>query len=110
MRAARRASVTAKPAPLPVDAAEISDSTPLEQIAAWLAMAREEADAARASGDVDAMGKMLRIASTLLGLQQKSTPAARPDPNENPDFVEAADVGWEKLHARIDAIVREVRG
>jgi hypothetical protein len=89
--AAAPAPVAKKAAPLPEPDEEIAESTSLEQIGEWLRMAKDEAEAARSAGDVDNLGKMLRIASTLLALQQKHTPVAPPDPNDNPDFIAAAE-------------------
>lgn len=95
------------PAPLPSVAEDIPEETPLEQIAEWLQMAKEEADAARSAGDVDNLGKMLRIASTLLALQQKHTPVVAPDLNDNPDFIAAAARVRKRWHDRLDALARE---
>lgn len=80
----------ALPAPLPKPE-DVPESTPLEQIAIWLSMAKEEVDAARSAGDTDMMQKMVRLATALLALQQKATPEPPPDPNKHPDFVEAAE-------------------
>lgn len=83
---------------IPVDA-------PLEQLNAWLRTAREEVDTARAIGDIDTMQKMMRIAATLLALQQRYTAPPPPDPNANPDMIEAATRVRKKWHALADRLV-----
>lgn len=107
MRAARRRSRVPVPVPLPEDAEEVPEDTPLEQIRAWLRMAKDEADAARAAGETEMMAKMLRLASTLLALQQKATPIAPPDPNEHPDMVAAAVRVRVRWHTLISAMAEK---
>lgn len=86
------------PAALPSDPDSIPDDTPLEQIGAWLKMARDEVDAARAAGESELVLKTTRVAAGLLAMQQKFTPVAAPDPNDNPDFIKSAKKVREHWH------------
>lgn len=90
---------------LPEDVENVPEDTPLEQIDAWLKMAKEEADSASVDGEFETMAKMIRLAATLLTLKQKATPIAPPDPNEHPDMIAAAVRARKRLHTMANKLV-----
>lgn len=106
VRLEKRKAIPLSPAPLPESDEEVPEDTPLEQIGVWLKMAKEEADAARLAGETENMVKTLRLASTLLALQQKATPVAPPDPNDNPDMVAAAVRVRKRLRALMENMAK----
>lgn len=91
--------------PLPA-AEDVTEETPLELIDRWLERAERMAVSSTEEAEV---ATATRLAATLLGMKLKHTPVDRPDPNDHPDFVEAAASARKKLHDRLDAIAREHR-
>lgn len=112
-RAEKRAAVVREPAaraekraavaePLPDPDGEIPEGTTIEQIGKWLRLAEEEIAAGK--GEPDTIAKMVRLAATLLALRVKATPAPKADPNDNPDFVAAADRVRKRWHDLLDKV------
>lgn len=115
---ARRASAKAEPAapvhvapvveerpPLPATPEAIPDDADPSTLKWWLEKAEELARQAEAEGDLDAFGKMGRLASTLLEHRRKAEPPPKADPNEHPDVVALAAAAREMLHKMIDQVV-----
>jgi hypothetical protein len=106
-RAEKRAAAPPALAPkasatLPDPDGEIPEGTTIEQIGKWLKLAEEEIAAGK--GEPDTIAKMVRLAATLLALQVKATPPAKPDPNDNPDFMAAAERVRKRWHDLLEKV------
>ena len=77
---------------------EIPEGTDLGRAEAWLRDIDEAIRKAADRGDDDAITKLMARATALLEYRRKAAPAPPPDPNANPDFVEAARRARERLH------------
>jgi hypothetical protein len=93
-------------AKLPDPDGEIPEGTTLEQIGEWLKLAKDEIDAAGKipGSEPETIAKMVRLAATLLALQVKATPPAKPDPNDNPDFMAAAERVRKRWHDLLEKV------
>jgi AcrR family transcriptional regulator len=107
---------TAQPAPPPAPPSEpapveVPDSIPegidLGTVDKWLRNIEEAASEAKAAKDFNAMSSLMAKFTALLEHRRKATPPAPPDPNLNPDFVEAARRARERLHKLIDTAVEK---
>jgi hypothetical protein len=106
-RAEKRAAAQPALAPkasaaLPDPDGEIPEGTTIEQIGKWLRLAEEEIAAGK--GEPDTIAKMVRLAATLLALQVKATPPPKADPNDNPDFVAAAERVRKRWHDLLEKV------
>jgi hypothetical protein len=93
-------------AKLPDPDGVIPEETTLEQIGEWLKLAKEEIAAASLTpgSEPETIAKMVRLAATLLALQVKATPPPKPDPNDNPDFVAAAERVRKRWHDLLEKV------
>src|SRR5262245_51688453 len=72
--------LAAGPAQESGDVSEVSEETPLEQLHQSFAVAKRNADKAEALGDMDTLGKMLRLQHMIQDLIRKQTPPPKADP------------------------------
>jgi len=100
--AAAKAAPPSAPSPpsddVPISEEEIPAGATVEQIDKWLKVAEEKANNASALEDPDAHLSYLRIVLALIEARRKATPIPKPDPNDNPDMVEAAALVRERWH------------
>jgi hypothetical protein len=102
-----------KPAPQPsAPVAEdvpdnIPEGTDLATVDRWIPRVERMIDAADAAKDFGAASSLIAKLHSLLEHKRKATPPAPPDPNANPDFVEAARRARERLRKLIDTAVEK---
>lgn len=107
--AARAAVIASVPAPmLPAadEEVEIPSGATIDQIDEWLAVAKQKANESAALENPDAHLSYMRMVIALLEARRKSAPIPKPDPNENPDLVEAAARVRERWHRLAESLVR----
>jgi hypothetical protein len=78
----------------------------LKQIDEWLAVAKERAEGAAATGNADEHATYMRMVISLLEARRKATPPPKVDPNDSPDMVAAAAKVRKHWHDLANALVR----
>lgn len=96
-------------APLPETPEDIPAVASLEQLDRWIRYADAAVEAAQLDDDRTALGPLLRVASALAETRRKATPPTPPDPNLNPDMIEAAERVRKRWHALAESLVRVSR-
>ena len=110
-RLAKTATRPAAPVPGPPPSSddmpeEISDGVDPAQVRRWIASVEKMARAAETRGEVGAFATLMTRYVQLLEHVRKTTPAPPPDPNANPDMLEARERGRAAMHALIDQALR----
>lgn len=90
--------------PLPSSPEDIPEDTDLDTLNDWLETAKRMGRVAEMDGDLEALARAGRLATSLLEAKRKATPPTKSDPNDQPDMLKlAADVS-ERMHAIIKQI------
>jgi hypothetical protein len=97
------------PAAPPDAADEVPETVPpgtsLEIIHGWQARVERAAQEAERVGNLGALSSLTSRAATLIEAERRATPAAPPDPNENPDFIEEARRAREKVFGELESFL-----
>lgn len=93
------------PPPLPSTPDEIPEGTDLDTLDRWLETATRMGKVAEVNGDLAALARAGRLATSLLEAKRKATPPARADPNDSPDMTKLAAQVRERLHKLVDQVV-----
>ncbi len=81
---------------------EIPEGVDVGTVDKWIRKIERAAETAEQAREFNAMSSLMTKLTALLEHKRKAAPPAPPDPNQNPDFVEAARRARERLHKLID--------
>jgi hypothetical protein len=89
---------------------EVPEGTELGVVEKWIPKIEAAARAAEASKNYGAMASLMAKLVALLEHKRKATPVAKPDPNDNPDMIEAKERARKEFHRLIDhSLITRVR-
>lgn len=76
---------------------DVPSDTPAEQLDRWIKRLEVGAAKAEDDGNLAALASIAAKVTALMALKHRSAPLPKADPNENPDYIELARQGEERL-------------
>lgn len=91
--------------PLPQSVEDIPEDTPLAVYDEWIKVATRFRDVAVANGNLEGIGKMGRLVTTLMESRRKAVPPEAPNPDDQPDMVHLGAQVALRLRQKIERII-----